>query len=265
MSQDESGSESGVSTESTASSETAPLAQSQEAASSNEAASAPQKEAPFHEHPRFQELVQQKNQSQQEFHKIQQAYQQLQSQFSQIQQQFNKSNQPQKPSYDPLFEELKAINPAFAKFQEETYGKVQTIDEMKQELQDLRETYQADRTARDAQAAQSDFKRLCSDNKVSDTDAKMYQHYVANLANARGSKVSDLPALFKEVHDELGKFFSERDRSTRESYTKQKAADKVPASQTGGVAASNSKGDVPSSIQDVKSRIAAAMRAAKNT
>lgn len=264
MSEFDTGTESGATSESTASSESASPAQTQEAGSQQEAASQTPKESPFHEHPRFKELVEQKNASQQEFQRLQQDYRLMQAQMAQFQQQQNqyqKQNQPKPPSYDELLRELEQVNPAFAKAQREVLERLPKVDEVTQTVNELREQMAEDRRQRDAVTARSSFDKLCSDNKISDNDKFLYEEAVANLANIRGSKVSELPALFTEVHNKYSKYFEGRDRSLRESYVSQKKADKAPATQTGGTAVGLPGNKGPNSQAEVKAAFAAALRA----
>lgn len=247
--------ESASAPESSGNSESAPAVQTQESAPQQDAAAKSQ-EQPFHEHPRFKELVEQKNQFAQRAEQADKSYKQLQAQVAQLQKQYNQSNQPQKPSYDPLFKELESVNPKFAEFIKENYTKAQQVDILQQELAQVKEfqnSYQQ-------QQALSQFDKLCEDNKVDPNFKEFYKEAVANAANASNAGLDALPNLFKQAHERLGKSLEAFSRAQRESYVAAKTADKKPATQTGGTAASSRPAASPMSVDDVKAKLAAAIR-----
>lgn len=253
MSELEQGNESGVSPESSVSSETASPVQSQETATEQEAQSttAP-KEAPFHEHPRFKELISERNQAREEHARLMQRVQQMEANYQ-------KQTQPaaQKSKQDQLLERLAGIDPEFAEFQKGIYEKLSVADQMAERLQEME-------MARQSEQALNQFNTLCSESKVADKDKFLYQQMVANLANAKNAKVSDLPALFKEAHGQLSKYLDERDRAQRESYVADKTKDKRPATQTGGIAASAGKDKGSMSREDAKAELVKQLRARQN-
>lgn len=252
MSELETGNESGVSPEGSASPETESPAQSQDAAPAQDvqAVQAP-KEAPFHEHPRFKELISERNQEREERARLSQQIQQMQAALQ-------KQSQPaQKSTQDQLLERLAGIDPEFAKFQREMNDKLSKTEQMQLELQELR-------TQRESEQALGQFNKLCTDNKVEEKDKFLYQQFVANAANASNAKVSDLPNLFKQAHEQLSKYLEERDRAKRESYVVDKTKDKRPATTTGGIPASAAKAKGPMTSEDAKAAIVRAIRANQN-
>lgn len=266
MSDIETGSETGATPEGSASPETASPAQSQETAPAQEAQATPaQKEQSFDTHPRFRELIDQKNQYQQQLAQMQKNYQQMQAQMQKIAEQQSQYQQPkqQAPTYDELFKELEQLNPTFGKSYKDAYGKLQEVDQLKQEFSSLREQLSTERRERDSVAARNQFSQLCAEKKISEADSKIYDKAVRNLAYERQAKMEDLPALFNEVHDELSKFFETRDRSLRESYVKNKTADQKPASQSGGTPAGLPGAKGPSNPDEVKALLVERLRAAR--
>lgn len=248
MSELEQGNESGAISESTASSESASPAQTQEAAPQQEAVAKPQ-EPPFHEHPRFKEVIEQKNAAMRQV-------QDLQAKFAQFEQQYKQQSQPKAPDYDNLFKEMEQVNPAFAQLVKDLQTKASKADELEQQFSTLNEWKQS----YESQQAVSTFDKLCTDNKIGDRDKDFYKQVVANIANAKGSRISDLPAVFKEAHQMLSTYFQDRDRETRESYVKQKKSDATPTSQTGGMPTGTPGNKGASSKDEVKAAIAAALR-----
>lgn len=264
MSDIETGSQSDVSTESATSSETASSAPSQDVGTSQEASAPAQKELPFHEHPRFRELVEQKNQYQNKFDQIAQDNHRLQTQLQQLLQQQTQASKPKDADYSDVFKEIEQLNPNFARFQQELHSKLPLVNQLQEKLSSIEQQMSVERQQRDAATARSEFSRLCTENKVSESDRELYMERVANMANARGSSIKDLPALFTEAHQGLSKYIESVKRSERESYTKQKASDRVPTSATGGVAVGLPSNKGSGSIEDVKAAFTAAMRAKRN-
>jgi hypothetical protein len=252
MSELESGIPSDVTPESPASSEPDSSAQVQPAASPQDAAPKPQ-EVPFHEHPRFKELIEQKNSYQREL-------QELRQQFAQFQHQQKQQLQPKGPDYDSLFKEMEQVNPVFAQMQREQMAKLTEIEQLKEQLTQVSEWKQS----YEQQQAISQFDKLCAENKVGDRDKELYKQWVANAANARGAKISDLPQIFKDVHQQISSYFQDRDREMRESYVKQKKSDATPSTQSGGVPTGLPASKGMESKADVKAAIASALRSAKS-
>lgn len=256
MSDVETGNESDVSTESTASSESASSAQTQDAAPSSTEA-APATEVPFHEHPRFKELVEQKNKYSQEAATLSEQNKQLYARMSQIEKQYQTQSQPKPANYEPLFDQIKQVNPEFYSFMKDNYTKAQQVEILQQDLQQLKEF----QSSYQQQQALSTFDKLCTDNKVDPDFKDLYREAVANAANARGSDLSALPGLFKETHDRLSKVIEARDRKQRESYVAQKTQDKTPIAKPGGPSPAPRSAKGPISQDDVKAQLAAAIRA----
>lgn len=254
MSELETGNESAATSEGNANPEPASAAQAQPAQQSQEANAAPaQKEQPFHEHPRFKELVEQKN-------AFARQVAEMRAQVEAIQSQKQQTQQPAKQSYDELFKELEGMNPNFSKLQQEMYQKLSRADQVEAELQDLKSW----REQSQAQQAVSQFDNLCQENKVSERDKPMYKQLVANIANAKGSRVSDLPHVFKEAHDQMSKYLEDVRRTEREAYVSQKNSDKTPNTQSGGTAPASSRPAANMTSDQVKALLAAKIRGNAN-
>lgn len=243
--------------EGAASPESQPAAETQDAGTQQEAAPKAQ-EVPFHEHPRFKELIDQKNQAAQRAEHLERSYQQLQQSVAHLQNQYKQQTQAQKPSYDPLFKQLEQVNPEFASFIKENYSKAQQVETLQQELASIKEF----QTSYQQQQALSQFDRLCEENKIDPRFKDFYKDAVANAANASGAPLSALPEIFKNVHARFGNTLTEYERSITAKYVTSKAADtKKPASTTSGVAAKPQPSQAPISQDEVKKQIAQALRA----
>ncbi len=260
MSEIDNGIESGAISESNVSSETASPAQSQETSSSQDAASTQVKETPFHEHPRFKELISERNQEREARTSLERNYQQIQAQLQQLQQQYQNQSKPKAPSYDNLFKDLEQANPEFAQMQREAYTKLSELDQLKLQVQQQHEFMQEQTQQRNAEAAQSKLQSLFTENKVPDNVKGLYEQAIANMAFNSNAKVSDLPDLFKKAHANLSKTLEDLRRSDRESYVAAKKTDKAPTTQTGGTAAGTGKAG-PQTLDEVKAALAAQLRA----
>lgn len=257
MSED-TGIESAESPESSASSESHPAVETQDAGGTQDASTTKQ-DVPFHEHPRFKELIEQKNQSTQRAEKLEKSYQQLQSQIAQLEKQYKQPQAP-KPSYDPLFKQIEEANPEFAGFSKELYQKVQAVESLQERIaqqEQFIQNYQQ-------QQAISQFDKMCDESKVPARFKEFYKEAVANAANASGAPLSALPEIFKSVHDRFSKSIDEYSREITQNYVTQKTQDKKPATQTGGRPAAPKATQATTSKDDVKKQLAAAIRARVN-
>lgn len=248
--------------ESSASSEPASQAPAQPAAPQQEAAANQVKETPFHEHPRFKELIEQRNQEREERSRLSQAYQQLQSQIQELTKQQNARANPQE-SYDDLFKELEQVNPKFAKLIQGLQSQVAESQTYKQQIETQGRTLEDFQQQRNAEYARSQFDNLCKQHKVDDGDKELYEMAVANIANTKNARVQDLPQIFQEAHDRVSKYLEGRDRKVTKSYVTNKKADAAPTSQTGGTP-TGIKGPGINSLDDVKAALAAKLRGSKN-
>lgn len=254
MSELESGNESGASPESTVSSESASPVQTQETGNTQEAVTTQEapKEAPFHEHPRFKELIEQNRGYKDQLEQMQRSFQ---TQMQQLQQQYKQTSpNPQQSFKDEYVNYLKNADPKFAEYQAQLLDKIEGTSKLEHEIAELKQYQQSYQQ----QQAISQFDKLCTDNKVSETDKEFYRQAIANAANARGAKISELPALFKEAHDTLGKYFAEKEKAITAKYVTQKTGDKKPTTQTGGTAVAANKSIA--SKDDVKAAFAKAIK-----
>lgn len=191
----------------------------QSEAQSNQSA---EKETPFHEHPRFKELVEQKNAYQAQFEAMQQKLQQMENQF--------KGFKQPAPKQNPLVERLKGIDPEFGQWVEEQAASKEQLETIKQwqyqmELQSLRS--QAENTLNDLNTKAS----------VPEEQRELYNDLVKSkiIAIGDGATMDDLVKAHREVHSKLGKMFNNVQRTTTQQYAQSKKADaKIPATQVKG-------------------------------
>lgn len=175
------------------------------------------KPLPFHEHPRWQEMIAERNAERE-------ARQSLESKYQELERRLQGQTQQSKPT-NPLTERLKKADEEFGKSYEELLNLPKEIQEFKEwkrqmEVQNLRN-----------QAMES-INKLHDENKVDPNWRDVYNSQI-ELAVAKNPslKISDLPQIYKGIHESFTKRLEGLKRSTTESYVKdKKTAASVPAS-----------------------------------
>lgn len=258
------GIESGVSTgaETQSAEQPSPVAAQTESSGQEASSSQPQKEAPFHEHPRFQEVIAQKNQLAQQVQQYAATLQQMQAKM----QSFEKAQtQTKGPSYDALLQRLEGIDPEFAKLQKEQYQKLSSVEQIQQELNQLREWREHQEAENLRNQAESRLTGLYSKNNIPEEHRKLYRAHVENAvyreeAAGRPVSVSDLDRLFEETHRELSGFLSSYERKQRESYVAEKKKDASAPSTTGGAPVAHTPKPGNKSVDQIKAELAKMIR-----
>lgn len=266
-----SGSESGVNTsEGSSSPSSQPPAVNQTEGAPQDAAaqSGNDKPTPFHEHPRFKELIEQRNQERTEREKLQQSYQQMAAQMQQMQKAFSapKPEQTKQPSHEQVLARLQQIDPEFGQFQSQIAKEMSAVPELKQQLEEFKQWKQDMQMQQTRTQAESTLKQLYEQNKVPEGMQKYYKSLIREMALDNGaSSLDDLPKLFSAVHQDVSKFFEERDRTTRESYVAEKKKDVTPTTQSGGTPVSLGSKDKPMSTEDKIKYVAQELRRGKQS
>lgn len=176
---------------------------------------------PFHEHPRFKELVEQKNQALEQSRRLQEQYAQMEAKIAQL----SKKPEPQ----DPLLARLKSIDPEFG----ERFEKLTATEK---ELAELRQWRQEMQEQQFVSSAVSKIKDLHSSNKVDANLAARYEKDLDSMYRAGQIRsMEDVEKAYKSIHEEYSALFDTVKRAERESYVVGKKADaKVPTSQPKG-------------------------------
>lgn len=213
--------------------------------------------APFHEHPRFKELIEEKN-------SLKSGLEESQRIIAELQRQMSQPASPKAPSKDPyesLLDRLKGIDPEFANLQAESVQALKMLPQLQQALQEIQ--------LRDLQTqAVSKINSLYEQHKVPQELRSFYQDRIERMAYLNPQfSIKDLDNLFKEAHEHVSKTFEVFKRKERESYVQTKKQDQVPASTTGGAPASaaGKGGKQPMSHEDAVKLLASEMRKAKQT
>ena len=192
---------------------------------------------PFHEHPRFKELIEQNRAFKEESSNRAQALEAMQRELQALREQSAPKKETPK---DQFLEDLRQINPEYAKSFQSVMDRAAKAEAVEQRLQQYENQQFAER-------AVNHFNKLLETNKISDPmDRKLYERAVrAEIyeKEAAGAKLGlkDLDKIFGEFHSEYSKAMEDRSRKQTASYVQEKAKDKAPKSTTGAPAAPGSK------------------------
>jgi hypothetical protein len=205
-------------------------------------------EIPFHEHPRFKELISEKNQYRSEVQAYAKKMQELEARIA--------ASTPQaQPQKDELMERLKGIDPVFA----ERFGKLNEVDQLKQELNEFRQWREQSAALQTQQSIQSTKESFYNENKVPADRKDLYEALVASTATANPNlQISDLPKVLKDVHEKIGKMFSTVERTTAKNFVDSKKADaSKPAPLKKGAPAQSVSKESNMSRNDIREAIKA--------
>ncbi|HYE72212.1 MAG TPA: hypothetical protein VEF04_02735, partial [Blastocatellia bacterium] len=182
-----------------------------------------EKQVPFHEHPRFKELIDYRRQSEERLAAYEQQIQEMQRMY----QEALKARQPQ-PEINPFVAKLKEIDPRYGEWAESVEARASKAEAVEQELQQLR-------TERLINQYESAVERLHSEHKTPDTMKARIKREL-DAAVIRGEvKLQDVPRAYKQAFDDYTKWLDEVKRSERASYVQDKSKDATaPSSQPKG-------------------------------
>lgn len=188
-------------------------------------AAKPEDSVPFHEHPRWKEMLDQRNKAEETAKSLQEKYAQMEARMREL----SAPKGPQAPDKrTAMIERLKGIDPDFAEFIS-GLAPAQTVEDVKQALA-------TERAEQFRSAAVSTVEKLHSENKVDPALQSRYNNEL-ELAYSRGQikSLSDVSALYKSIHEGYSKFIDDLKRKEREGYVASKKSDgKAPTSQPKG-------------------------------
>lgn len=196
-----------------------------------------EKQTPFHEHPRFKELIEQNRSFKEESSMRARAIESMQRELDTLRQQSAPKKEAPK---DQFLADLEKINPEYAK-------SFQSVMERAAKAEAIEQRMQQYENQQFAEKAVNHFNNLLSTNKIVDpVDRKLYERAVrADVyeREMRGEKLGlkDLDTIFSAFHAEYSKAMEERNRKLTASYVKDKTSDKTPKNTTGLPAASGAK------------------------
>lgn len=221
---------------------------SQESAAPEQEAAAPKEseedKVPFHLHPRFQEVIFQKNQLAEQTKALQQQLQEMQRQFQ--------SNAPKaQTEEDKLIARLKGIDPEFG-------GRFAELDSLRNEMKAFKE-WQQQAEAQKAQLEISNTKeKLFTESKVPTERRAIYEAMIREEASRNPNlQISDLPSVFKTVHENISKLFGNVERQVTKTYVEAKTAQAAkPGTQPKGQPAkANTEMQFSKNSQEAKAQL----------
>lgn len=209
-------------------------------------AKAAEDKIPFHQHPRFQELINEKNQWKTQFETQGRQLQEMAARLDKL-----PKDSPQK---DELMERLKGIDPAFA----ERFGKLGEVDKLKAELAEFKQWREQSANETLRQNIDTGKTKFYTENKVPAERHDVYNAMFMNMIrNDPRLTINDLPKVMKTIHDTVGKMFTNVERGAVKQLADSKRADAAkPASLPRGSTANRAAGkESPMSKRDLQAAI----------
>jgi len=186
---------------------------------------------PFHEHPRFKELIEQKNQFAQQSQEASRQIRAMQQQIQQMQQ----HSQTAKQREDALHARLKGIDPEFG----ERFAK---IDGSLTQLEELRQWKQQMETQQVRERGVNYVNSQHEANKVPSEWRDIYNAQIeAAIRSNPNAQLEDLPNIYKGVHAAMSKLMDSQKRAVTESYVTDKKKDASLPTTPKGKALNTSK------------------------
>jgi hypothetical protein len=208
---------------------------------------------PFHEHPRFKEIVEQKNQFARQVEQTSRQLQEMQSRLAQMEQARTAAQKQE----DALHARLKGIDPEFG----ERFAKV---DSSLQELEQLKQ-WKADFEAQQLrERAVNMVDKLHTENNVPKEWQELYNTQIQAFASANPRLgLKDLPVVYKAIHDKMSKMFDQMKRQERESYVTDKKKDaSTPSNPKGKAPTQKAGGEYSKNPDEARQQLVANIRKA---
>lgn len=196
------------------------------------------KETPFHEHPRFKELIEERKQMQEQLQTFQRQMQEQQSQF--------KSFSEKKPDQHAFVAKLAEIDPKYGEW-------AQDMERTKQEFAELKAWKQEQARDQLVKEYTSSVDKLHETNKVPAEWREFVKSQIDAVAMSNPSLgLKDLPKVYTDVYGKISKLMEGTKRAERASYVADKSKDgAVPASQPRGKVASGKADTAPKSRDEM--------------
>ncbi len=202
---------------------------------------------PFHEHPRFKELIESRSQLQSRVDELTNSRSGLESELQQMRQMLEAFQQkqagPSKP--EQFISRLEGIDKDLADFVKQGYASQSEIAELKAQLDERIQSDRAREAAQYRDGVMKQISALHAEHKVDKDLHSYYQSEVMRIASENPNlRVNDLPNVYKQVHDTMSKYLDSRDRVKTKEYVVDKTKDgSVPASAKGGNPVGSKKAD----------------------
>ncbi len=182
-------------------------------------------ETPFHEHPRFKELINQRNEFSQRLQDYEKRFQELNSRIEQ--------SQPKAPTPEnKLLERLKSIDPEFGSWAEQQHNARMQLEK---QLQDQVQWRQSQEASTFRNQLNSSLEKLHMDHKVPEAMRDVYQASLQAVAQANPNLgLQDLPNVYKGIHEKISKYVESVKRDALTEYSKSKVKDAaIPSTPKG--------------------------------
>lgn len=185
---------------------------------SNESNEEAQEESntPFHEHPRFKELVEERNSFKDQSKAYERQLQEFQARMQEMEQRLTPKEEPQ---VNPVINKLREIDPEFASYIEQLESKaarVEALDQWRQE-QERGNVYNQ---------AMTQLKELHTKHEVPEDRQQRYQDLIVAAAQQDPNiKLTDLPKLYEQIHKAESEYLESVRRAERAKYVQDKKAD----------------------------------------
>lgn len=206
----------------------------QQAADSNEQSSAQETQeqveekssTPFHEHPRFKELIEYKQQSESRLQQYEQALQKMASQYEEAIK--ARKQQEEAPKTHPFVNRLREIDPVYGEWAQSLEQKASAVEQLKNEIESMRN----ERLRTDYESGVS---KLHAASKLPEKLQPFVKKELDNLIyQNKLTRLEDLPKAYKAVADEYSKLLEQEKRADRAQLVQEKSKDaKIPTSAKG--------------------------------
>lgn len=219
-----------------------------------------EKPTPFHEHPRFKELVEQKNEFKTQADRLREEAQQTREQLIKLQAQFEVMHKPE-PQEDPMLAQLREVNPDFAAHYEAQIKKASEVDELKQQIMEFNEWRAAEERKSAQREANTIIGKLYEEHGVPEKLRTFYEASIEREAQLNPSlQISDLPKVFSKIHEGLTEYVKAQTAQEKKEYLQaKKAVAKKPQTQPKGAPVSQGGDKIPEfkTVEDRKAWIVA--------
>ena len=192
-----------------------------------------QEQVPFHEHPRFKELIEERKTYAQQAQEMQRAYQELQKQIQSLQ-------KPKEDNTHPFVAKLKEIDPAYAEWASNLEQKAAGFEEFK-----------AWRAEQEKNALVSNYESAVEKLHGEMNVPKELRDTYKDLLDAQAMKdpnfgLKNVAEAYKKIHERFSSYIESTKRAERASYVKDKSKDSsAPTSQPKGRPAGQQKSSTP--------------------
>jgi len=223
-----------------------PQNNSQETLNASESTQTPEanteKTPEFHEHPRFKELIEDRNSMKEALAESKRQYEDLQRMVRGLQ----ASQAPQAKPKNADLEELRSIKPELASYIEKIGESTSKIEQLEAQLAESRNQTLVDRYT-------NAVKELYSTNKVSSEMQPLYDSLIRASVMQSNARLDQVPSIFNKVHADMSKLVDGIKRSTTAEYSQGKKKDaSAPKPMVKG--ATPTKGDFKYSTDEVERR-----------